>query len=432
MELNSHLGNLINLPIQFLALLLGFIYIKNIKLSKKDIWIICIYLFIPTIILYLITYWAGIIYLFISLTTFFYNHRKNFYTFFYISALFVISILLDHLSTLFVFNIKSEAEILPLILRISTFIILFVLLMPSFKIIDNFFQNKIQLSLNIQILLVSITLVTLIVFYFNIFRSWKHSDLEILKLNMLIFVVYLFLIFTLILLLLHIVLKEQKISAREKEYENFSSYVVSLEQANEDMQKFRHDYLNVLLSIGGYIEARDWDELETYFEGKILNFEKKTLVSNEILGNLKNLQIKGLKGLLFTKCSRAIENDLNISIEISQPIAHIAMDIIDLNRVLGILIDNAFENCIEEARKDIQIAFIQEVQGSTMIVIRNRIKENDVKIKQLFEEGYTTKTYGHGMGLAIVKKIIDSNPNTTLNIWIDQDWFNVELIIMEG
>lgn len=434
MELNSTYGNFINLPIQFMALVIGFIYIKKIRLSKNDVLIIGIYLFIPTIILYLAAHWAGTIYLFLSLTTFFFWHTKKISAFFYISTLFLIAILSDHVASILVFNIyiMPERVMLQLLLRISIFIILYTLSMLVFKAVRKFFRNKINPSLNIYIVLIIIILVTVIVFYINIFRFFNNYKFEILKTNLIIFTVYLFLIFTLITILLYIVLKAQSLAARENEYENFSTYVASLEQVNKDMQKFRHDYLNILLSMRGYISEKDWEGLETYFEKGILKFEKKTLVSNKILGNLENLQVKGLKGLLFTKSSRAIEHDLNISIEIDQPIKDIAMDIIELNRILGILIDNALESCREEKKKEIQIAIIKQAPGLTMFVIRNQIKERDINISQLFEEGFTTKATGQGMGLATVKKIIDSNPNTTLNMWIDHNWFCVELLIMEG
>ena len=233
------------------------------------------------------------------------------------------------------------------------------------------------------------------------------------------------------MLLLYNVYKEQKLKTREIEFKNFENYVNSLEQVNKDMQKFRHDYLNILLSLRGYIQDSDWSGLILHFEENIIQFEKKSIESSKVVGHLENLQILGLKGLVFTKSCQAIENNLNISIEINRPVENIEMNIITLNRVLGILIDNAIEGCLEQNTKEIEFAIIQQ-GGQTTIIIRNEIKEFNLPTSILFEEGFTTKTSGQGIGLSTVKSIISQIPNVTFSLWFDGDWFYAELLIMEG
>lgn len=45
----------------------------------------------------------------------------------------------------------------------------------------------------------------------------------------------------------------------------------SLELINNDMQKFRHDHANILVTMQGYIEIEDFDGLKTYFKKHIFS-----------------------------------------------------------------------------------------------------------------------------------------------------------------
>lgn len=346
--------------------------------------------------------------------------------------LFLAAILTDHAATLLVgyANLQSTNEIIQLLLRVIIFSGFFALTIIGFKSLWGNIQRTIKPSFTVQLVLILVVLSVLIAFYYNIFRALQSSELTVLKDNMLIFYCYLLIICILIIILLYIGQKAQHLQAKEQSYKNFDEYVYSLEQVNKDMQKFRHDYLNVLLSMQGYINEKDLPGLEKYFTRNIAQFENKTLYNNKILGNLEKLHIKGLKGLLYSKSSFAIERDLTISIEIDRPIYHISMDIILLNRILGILMDNAIDNCLVEKTNNIQLALLQSA-SLTIIVLRNEITHQHIPIEQIFEEGYTTKPNGQGLGLATVKNIIDNCSNVTLNVWNEPDWFCIELLIIE-
>lgn len=174
-------------------------------------------------------------------------------------------------------------------------------------------------------------------------------------------------------------MKEEKIKALKREYENFDIYVSSLEQTNKEMAKFRHDYLNILLGLRGYIEESDWKGLKKYFEEGILNFEKKAILNNAIVNNLQNLHIGGLKGLIISKCNKAIEENIGIFVEIPFHIHHISSDILDLNRILGIFLDNAIENSVDDKMNEINFAIIHKDNELTQILIRNRVKSKKLQ-----------------------------------------------------
>lgn len=92
----------------------------------------------------------------------------------------------------------------------------------------------------------------------------------------------------------------------------FSEYMSSLNEINIEMQKFRHDYKNILITMERYIDNKDLDSLKKYFKEKIINTEKNTLLKNSLIHDLGNLELMELKGLLLTKLLTAVEKKIDI------------------------------------------------------------------------------------------------------------------------
>ncbi|WP_108308293.1 sensor histidine kinase [Metalysinibacillus jejuensis] len=415
--------NFINLPVQYVLIVASFYLLSGRKITRKELLNSIIKVFIPASIIYQFVYWLGIIYLIISLVLYFSVSRKN--EILYWISIVIIAIISDHLATTFIYSIIIHTETYRLILRLILFVIIHLIIIYLIYSLKTRYNLKIPSSIYWVITL--LVIITLGIFYFNIFRIYNQTSIEALRVNTLFLIFYFMLTLTLICVIVYINIKIYVVKQNEIEFKNFTEYVQSVEKVNSEMQKFRHDYLNILLGIKGYIKERDLNGLEEYFNKGIFKFEIKTLESNKILGNLNNIQDLSLKGLLFNKASSAIEKDLAITIEVPSPIK-VPSNSINLTRILGNLIDNAIENCIEEGTKGINIAIIKQ-DTFTLFVIQNELKNTDINISKIFTEGYTTKIYGQGLGLANIKKIIDNSPELTLNIWINDCWFNAELFL---
>ena len=415
--------NFINLPIQYGLIVASFYLLVDKKITYQKLLGSIVKVFLPAAILYQFMFWLGIFYLLIGLILYFSFSERD--KILYWLSIIIIAIISDHLATTFIFSVSIDNEIFRLILRQIVFIAIHITIIYVVRALKDHY--KLKISSNIYWIITLLVLITLGIFYFNIFRVYNQNSIEALKVNTIFLTSYFILILILIAIIIRINFKSYVVKTKETELKNFTDYIQSVEKVNKEMQRFRHDYLNILLSIKGYIKERDLNGLEQYFNEGILKFELKTLESNKILGNLNNVQDLSLKGLLFNKASSAIENDLAITIEVPTPLK-IPSNFINLTRILGILIDNAIENCIEENTKKINIAIIKQ-EFFTLFVIRNEIKNNNMNIDHLFKEGYTTKNDGQGLGLATVKRIVDNSPELTLNIWIDDCWFNVELFL---
>lgn len=430
--LSTNFYNYIHLPIQFIVFVLSFGILSGKKRSLKIILKSVLFVLIPSFLLYLFAYWLGTILVYVGLIVFFSVRFSKVRTIIYISLIFIVAIIADHATTLLLTHFEFSNIIIELIVRNILFILIHFLFLSFIKLNLQVIQAKLQLSFKVRVTITSLLVITLIVFYYNIFLVFDEIDILKVKINFAAFFLYFFLLIVLISVLFYILLKEESVRTKELENKFFNDYIVTLEETNKKMQRFQHDYLNILVSLKGYIDSADWDGLKEYFEKDILNFERKTILENKSFGNLKNIHVMSLKGLLLIKSLRAIDENLNISIEVAEPIDDVYVDTTDLNRVLGNFIDNAIENCIEDGKQNIQIAIVKQENSALLFRISNEIGDKEINISQIFQPGYSTKSYGQGIGLHNVNNIVKKNPNMSMNVWVENGWFNAELIVLRG
>lgn len=218
-----------------------------------------------------------------------------------------------------------------------------------------------------------------------------------------------------------------------KEIENYYKYTLQIEKINNEMRKFRHDYVNILSTLSDYIREDDMKGLRKYFNEEIIpmqdNMQMKTLKINGI----ENLKVREIKGLLTTKILQAQEKNIRLSIEVPEPIEKIDMPIINLSRVIGILLDNAIE-ASEKIEDDplIRIAFIKNEDDSVMFIIMNKCKPDMPRVHTLFQENYSTKGKNRGLGLSNLKEITDATSNVLLDTTIDNNYFIQKVEILNS
>lgn len=215
----------------------------------------------------------------------------------------------------------------------------------------------------------------------------------------------------------------------EIENKQHMTYLQSLEKINKEMQKFQHDYANILLSIRGYLEIDDLQGLKHYFQSHILKAEQRTFFKNEAFTNLDNLKILEIKGLLTTKIIHADHLGIKLNIEIPDTIDSIDMDIIDLTRIIGILTDNAIEACGNCESPQINIAFMNTNHNTILVCIDNTVEEFKLDLDKIYEENYSTKGENRGIGLTNVKDILKGYATVNLTTQVEDGWFMQELEI---
>ncbi|RZI00293.1 GHKL domain-containing protein [Staphylococcus condimenti] len=147
------------------------------------------------------------------------------------------------------------------------------------------------------------------------------------------------------------------------------------------------------------------------------------------INGIEHLKIRELKGLLTTKIIQAQENKIRVSVEVPDEIDHISINMIDLSRMVGIILDNAIEASLEIEDPLIQIGFMKE-ENSVVIIIMNKCAKDIPKVHELFQESFSTKGTNRGLGLSTLKEMSESKDNVLLDTVIENHYFIQKLEII--
>ncbi|MBW9154600.1 sensor histidine kinase [Clostridium estertheticum] len=278
-------------------------------------------------------------------------------------------------------------------------------------------------------ILIDIMLVLTFVFFYVIVNWIDFSDgVYISELHGILIAAYGSIMIIICISLFFISKREEKFKYKQIQLDNLEQYTNNLEILYTDMRKFRHDYINIISSMAAFIEERDIEGLEEHFNKNIYPLNNKMNKNNYKLGLLKNIKLSQIKGLLSGKVIHAQELGIDIILDIVEPITIIKMDIIDLSRCLGIILDNAIESALESEKKVIDVALINK-SNSVIIVVANTYKGDIPVLSKLFKEGFSTKGENRGLGLSNCKDIIGKYKNISLDTSITDVQFIQEITV---
>ena len=225
-------------------------------------------------------------------------------------------------------------------------------------------------------------------------------------------------------------LEQIQTEAKQKAMQDLQDYTRNLEAMYNSLRSFKHDYVNILLSLSGYIEEGDLDRLKDFFESKI--FPTKNLITGEDykLNQLSNISVLEIKSLLSAKMIYAHESGIDITIDIPDKVESFLIDTVDLARILGNFLDNAIEATLETEQPQIGLNIIQNKTGVS-IIISNRFRDNGLMLHKLKQKGFSTKIGHQGIGLGNAQKIISSYNNALLETTMKCDYFTQHIELTE-
>ena len=205
-------------------------------------------------------------------------------------------------------------------------------------------------------------------------------------------------------------LEQIQTEAKQKALRDLQDYTRNLETMYNGLRSFKHDYVNILLSLSGYIEDSGLDDLKNFFEEKI--FPTKNLIDqgDYKLNQLSNIGVLEIKSLLSAKMIYAHEAGIDVTIDIPDRVDSFLIDTVDLARILGIFLDNAIEAALETQQPQIGLNIISNKSG-VPIIISNRFRDNGVALHRLKQKGFSTKAGHQGIGISNAQKIISSYEN---------------------
>ena len=206
-------------------------------------------------------------------------------------------------------------------------------------------------------------------------------------------------------IVLHISRKNYEARKKVEYMESLNEYTKNLETVYNNLRSFKHDYINIMTSLAAYIDEKKYRELETFFYEHILPMKNDLAHQNSALNNLLHIHTLELKSIIYTKLILAINQNIEVNVDIPDEIDSINMDPIDLTRVMGIYLDNAIEACLETENPVINF-HLGKMNGNTIFIISNTFIDKGLSISQMVKKDVTTKENGRGIGLYNVSEIL--------------------------
>lgn len=242
-------------------------------------------------------------------------------------------------------------------------------------------------------------------------------------------------IFTMLLLLgfsfVGIVLLKQKsdIQKTKSMYQQLVEYSNITNNVLEEYRVVTHEHNNQLLIIRSMLENKDKD-INDYVENLL---EKREGIKYKWIGELNHLPLSGLKGLINYKVLEMESLKLNKVISISKEVSKLKLEKMSMSEkdnlysIIGVYLDNAIQAAKESKEKEINIEIYKE--KTEMVIIIANTYNGKIEINKLDNYGYTTKGKNHGIGLHIVKNIINNETIFNSKTYILDKYFVQEIRI---
>ena len=224
------------------------------------------------------------------------------------------------------------------------------------------------------------------------------------------------------------VYKKELKKRKEEEHRNIMEYTKHVEEMYEELRAFRHDYVNILASLSGYIENDDMPGLRKYFEENIMPTNERMNQGKYRLQKLSKLKDSAIKGLISNKIIYAMNQGIDVFVDLIDEIKDISVNTIDLCRVLGIYMDNAIEAAKECVDKEIKFNVVKE-ENSVTFVLMNSFVNHGLSLTDMEKQNVSSKGEGRGLGLNNVNEILSRYDNVNKVTEIKDNYFIQTLVI---
>lgn len=333
-------------------------------------------------------------------------------------------------------NITSEQLntmpwILDVDLCITILVAVFSFLLEKVIAASKYFFEKKYYKMILMLIGGNVVLCTIAFMVNNFTARTQGFPQELEMTNMLLFGVYAFLLLIVSVMVFKIFQKRQQMEEEKQQYKNIQEYSTQIERMYTNLREFKHDYVNILTALSGYLEEEDYEGLRMYFNEHILPSSEKLNKEDYRLNQLANIKDLALKGLISSKLIYAHEMQIDVFIDIMDVIEDINMNTIDLSRVMGIFLDNAIEAALETKEPEIKFNIVKH-NGCVAIILMNNFVNYNIPIGKLEQENFSTKGENRGVGLFNVRKILAGYENVYKTTEISNGYFIQKLEIMEA
>ena len=296
-----------------------------------------------------------------------------------------------------------------------------IILILKFKNILSRFISNIEKGKKGNIIIILIILLTMALLVFKIPVSFWKFNAE--------FVVTMIILFCFCIVALYLLKQQSDIQKTSTMYQQVVKYSKTTNKLLEDYRMVNHEHKNQL-SVIRQMADKNNKQLIEYLDNLL---DKKNIVKYQWISALNNLPSEGLKGLINYKLVVMENYGINPIVNISKEVSKLKINKLstkkmdNLYSIVGIYLDNAIEAACKSKDKRITLDIYKEKKD--LIIILGNTYKGKIDLERLDDYGYTTKGKNRGVGLHIVKNILDGNDTFSVKRSIVDNYYVQELKI---
>ena len=183
---------------------------------------------------------------------------------------------------------------------------------------------------------------------------------------------------------------KKRVASFEKEI--LQKYYAEVENMYTKMRGWRHDYRHHIQTMKVHAAKGEYEEITKYLDmldDDLTNVETVIRTGNRMADAILN-----------SKLSLAAEREINVKAEAKIPVA-LTVSELDLCIIIGNLLDNAIEACMELSPDQRLIRIYMEMKGNYLYLALTNTAGG--RKKRSFT---TTRGEGHGLGIARVDAVV--------------------------
>lgn len=246
-----------------------------------------------------------------------------------------------------------------------------------------------------------IILITLALLVFKIpFSMWK-LDTE--------FIMIMTILLCLSIVGIYLLKQKTDIEKTTSMYQQVVKYSNMTNKLLEDYRMVSHEHKNQLSIIRQMIPKENI-ELMDYIDNLI---DKRNGIKYKWVADLNHIPLDGLKGLINYKLLEMEDNHINSIVTISKDTNKIKLNKLSTNQqdhlysIVGVYLDNAIQAAKESKQKEISLEIYKD--KTDLVMILSNTYKGTIQLDKLDHYGYTTKGKNHGVGLHIVRTILNED-----------------------
>ena len=185
----------------------------------------------------------------------------------------------------------------------------------------------------------------------------------------------------------------------------------SLEDIRREVRSFRHDYKNLLAGLSQQAGEGELEAIRFTLSELDADFDRHLGEKIQLSTQIGNLQIPQVRSLLLSKLADMQKKGVEYRLEVLYPIKSIRINVWDFVRCLGILTDNAVEAAQDAKEPWVEIILL--VQDRRLFLRISNPYVNRIDPGEMWDDGWSTKGTGRGLGLAGYRRILEKYPHAS-------------------